>query len=96
MDASRAEAEVGTDPDFTAEPFTTRREPIQELIQSLSSLYSESEEEAVVQEQAAVHEEDVGFNDLPSPPLVEGENKSLIRLTIATKLNQLSMRIDKM
>lgn len=88
MDASQAEAGVGTDPDFATEPFTTRREPIQELIHSLSSLYLESKEEA------AVPNEDDGWNDLPLPPPIE-DDESLISLTIATKVNQLSMRIDK-
>ncbi len=31
------------EPDYSAVPFTTRREPIQDLIQSLSHLYLENE-----------------------------------------------------
>jgi len=93
MDASHDDADVGTDPDFTAKPFTTRREPIQEIIRSFGSLYLESEEEAIVQEE----EEDVDLTNFPPPPpLDEEEDESLISLTLATKLNQLSMRIDKM
>lgn len=51
MDASPAEADMGTDPDFTTKPFTTHREPIQDLIRSFSSLYLEPEGKAAVQEE---------------------------------------------
>lgn len=71
------------DPDYTSEPFLTRREPVRELICSFSSLYLESEGGV------AVPEEDNDSSYLPSPPPPEEEDESLIRLTIATKVRQL-------
>lgn len=74
------------DPDFTAGPFVTRREPLQELIQSLGSLYLESDNEA-----------DDGELELlppPPPPPVDGDEESLISLAIASKVHCLEVRLD--
>lgn len=74
------------DPDFTAGPFVTQREPLQELIQSLGSLYLESDNEA-----------DDGELELlppPPPPPVDEDEESLISLAIASKVHCLEVRLD--
>ncbi|GAA6092483.1 uncharacterized protein LOC122329503 [Tachysurus ichikawai] len=58
---------------------TARREPVQELISSFSSLYLESEGGV------AVPEEDHNSSCLPPPPPPEKDEESLISLIIATK-----------
>ncbi|XP_073729896.1 uncharacterized protein [Misgurnus anguillicaudatus] len=90
MDAFHAGDDGSAELDFSAEPFTIRREPIQEIIRSFGSLFLETEEEAAVQK------EEISLDDLPPPPPVEEEDESLISLAIAAKVNQLSMRMDKM
>lgn len=77
------------EPDYTSEPFITRREPVREMICSFNSLYLESEGEV------AVPEEDNDSSHLPPPP-PEEEDGSLISLTIAMKMRQLEIRMEKM
>lgn len=77
------------DPDFTSGPFVTRREPLQELIQSLGSLYLESDNETEIG--------DDGELELlpPPPPLpVDEDEESLISLAIASKVHRLEVRLD--
>ncbi|GAA6085332.1 uncharacterized [Tachysurus ichikawai] len=74
--------------DYTSEPFIARREPVQKLISSFSSLYVESEGGV------AVPEEDNDSSCLPPRPPEEDE-ESLISLTIVTKATQLEDRLNK-
>lgn len=77
------------DPDYTSEPFMTRRKPVQELIHSFSSLYIESEGGVTAPE------EDNDSSCLPPPPPPDEDEESLISLTTATRVSQLPFRMDK-
>lgn len=60
---NETEGDGVTEPDYSTAPFTTRREPVQDLIQSLSHLYLENEVDAVEQEDSSQY-----LLLLPPPP----------------------------
>ncbi len=74
-------------PDYSSEPFTTHREPIQELIQSLSSLYLENEPENVEQE--------CDFDDSLLPPRPSNEeDESLLTMIMASRMHKIDCRVE--
>ncbi len=73
-------------PDYSSEPFTTHREPIQDLIQSLGSLYLENEPENVEQE--------CDFDDSLLPPPPSNEDESLLTMIMASRMHKIDCRVE--
>ncbi len=82
------EGENPAEPDYSAVPFTTRREPIQDLIQSLSHLYFENEVDL------DEHEDSPQYLPLPLPPPPQEEN--ITTSNFESRVSKLEHRIDEL
>ncbi|KAF4107858.1 hypothetical protein G5714_010617 [Onychostoma macrolepis] len=86
------ETEGEGEPDFTTEPFVTRREPIRELISTFSELYIDSEDE---EERVVEFVDDLSFP--PPPPLETEERPEFNSLSsVIDSLEQLEERLTNM
>lgn len=81
------EGVILAEPDYSTASFTTRREPVQDIIHSRSNLYLESEQENVEQE--------CDYDDslLPPPPPNE-EDESLLTMIIASRMHKVECKVD--
>ncbi len=82
------EGENPAEPDYSAVSFTTRREPIQDRIQSLSHLYLENEVDL------DEHEDSSQYLPLPLPPPPQEEN--ITTSSFESSVNKLEHRIDEL
>lgn len=81
------EGVILAEPDYSTAPFTTRREPVQDIIHSLSNLYLEGEQENVEQE--------CDYDDsllLPPPP--NEEDESLLTMIMASRMHKVECKVD--
>lgn len=87
--AKETEGDDSLLPDYSSEPFTTHREPIQDLIHSLASLYLENEPEIGEQEEG-------DFDDslLPPPPPTIEDDDSLLTMIMATRMHKVESRVE--
>lgn len=81
--------------DFTAGPFVTRHEPVQDLIHTVSNLYLEThaaegsdndEEKLPDQREENLPPTDTDGELLPSPSPLEEDQQSLFSMVLATQL----------
>lgn len=90
MAEARANGERDLDPNFTADSFVTRRDPVQQLVDIISSLYLDSGDE---------REEDWNPDTLPLleeeplPPPEEEDEESLISVMLASRMNTLERNV---
>lgn len=80
------EGDVPLSPDHSSKTFTTRREPVRDLIHSLSNLYLESEPGNVEQEG--------DFDDSLLPPPSDEEDESLLTMVMASRMHKIECRMD--
>lgn len=90
--------------DFSAGPFVTRCDPVQDVIDSISSLYLDDERDEVVAERWGEEIQDDEEQRLtegeadalpPPPPVDEEEEESLISVLLATRLTKLEDAIQR-
>lgn len=94
MAEEQTSGEREPDPDFTAGPFVTCRDPVHQLIKTISGLYLNPEDKGKEEQNPEAHP--LWEEPLPPPPPVEEDEDSFISVMLADHLNQLEISVHGM
>ncbi len=87
------EAEAVPDGDFVSAPFTTRREPLRDLINTFSDLYIDSDDESVgIEDNVPEVPDDYHFPPPPPPPEIDHESNKDPSTSVTSLIERLTDR----